>query len=390
MRVAAVIVAAGRGQRAGGSMPKQFRALGGENALRRSLRLFAAHTSIDVVQAVIDPAHEDAYRASSLDIDKLLQPVHGGATRQHSVRAGLEALDRSAPQVVLIHDAARPLATPALLDRALQVVTEADGAIPTLPVTDTIKRVDGVGRVAETLDRGALRAVQTPQAFAFGKLLAAHRSAAKAGRHDFSDDAALAEWAGLTVTTFPGEPGNLKLTTEEDFARVQALDAASLLDVRTGTGCDVHALGPGDHVVLGGVRIAHDQSLVGHSDADVVLHAITDAVLGAIAAGDIGQHFPPSDPQWRGMSSDRFLGHAVALVEKRNGRIAHIDATVLCEMPKISPHAHVMRANIARICGIEEGRVSVKATTTERLGFLGRGEGIAAMATATVRLPWSG
>lgn len=389
MRTAAIVVAAGRGERAGGGLPKQFRPFLGETVLRRSLRLFAAHSGIDAVQAVIDPSFDAAYRASIADIEKLLSPVAGGATRQQSVRAGLESLERASPAFVLVHDAARPLASPALLDRALNAVTSTGAAIPTIPIRDTIKCVDASGRVTETLDRAALRAVQTPQAFSFDKLLAAHRRAANAGRDDFSDDAALAEWAGMTVTTFAGEAGNHKLTTDEDFVRAQAFDAASLPDIRTGTGFDVHALGPGDHVMLGGVKIAHDQSLIGHSDADVLLHAVTDAILGAIAEGDIGQHFPPPDPRWRGVSSDRFLAHAVELVSGRGGRIAHLDATVLCEAPKISPHAGAIRTRLAEICGLDESRVSVKATTTERLGFLGRGEGIAAMATATVRLPWS-
>ena len=389
MRTAAIVVAAGRGERAGGGLPKQFRPFLGETVLRRSLRLFAAHSGIDAVQAVIDPSFDAAYRASIADIEKLLSPVAGGATRQQSVRAGLESLERASPAFVLVHDAARPLASPALLDRALNAVTSTGAAIPTIPIRDTIKCVDASGRVTETLDRAALRAVQTPQAFSFDKLLAAHRRAANAGRDDFSDDAALAEWAGMTVTTFAGEAGNHKLTTDEDFVRAQAFDAASLPDIRTGTGFDVHALGPGDHVMLGGVKIAHDQSLIGHSDADVLLHAVTDAILGAIAEGDIGQHFPPPDPRWRGVSSDRFLAHAVELVSGRGGHIAHLDATVLCEAPKISPHAGAIRTRLAEICGLDESRVSVKATTTERLGFLGRGEGIAAMATATVRLPWS-
>ncbi|MEX0589832.1 MAG: 2-C-methyl-D-erythritol 2,4-cyclodiphosphate synthase, partial [Xanthobacteraceae bacterium] len=219
--------------------------------------------------------------------------------------------------------------------------------------------------------------------------LDAHRRAAKAGRNDFPDDAALAEWAGLQVTTFAGEAGNLKLTGPDDFARALALDTMSLSDVRTGTGFDVHAFGPGDHVMLGGVKIPHVKALMGHSDADVLLHALTDAVLGAIAEGDIGKHFPPSDPKWRGASSDQFLAHAVALLSARGGRVAHLDATILCEAPKIAPHADAIRTRIAAIAGIEASRVSVKATTTEGLGFLGRGEGIAAMAMATVRIPWS-
>lgn len=389
MRVAAIIVAAGRGERAGGGLPKQFRPLGGEPVLRRSLRLFAAHSGIDAVQPVIEPTFDAEYRAASADMEKLLTPVAGGVTRQRSVRAGLEALELAVPEVVLVHDAARPFASPALLDRALKAVASTGAAIPALPLADTVKRVDGLGRVVETLDRAALCVVQTPQAFSFNSLLAAHRRAADAGREDFSDDAALAEWAGLTVTTFAGETGNLKLTSEEDFLRAELLDASSLADIRTGTGFDVHAFGPGDHVTLGGVKIPHGQSLSGHSDADVLLHAITDAILGAIAEGDIGRHFPPSDLRWRGVSSDRFLIHAVDLVSARGGKIAHLDTTILCETPRIGPYADAMRVRIAEICRIDASRVSVKATTTERLGFLGRGEGIAAMATATLRLPWS-
>ncbi len=256
-------------------------------------------------------------------------------------------------------------------------------------MTDTIKAVDDGGFVAQTLDRARLRAIQTPQGFAFAPLLDAHRRAAAQGRVDFTDDAALAEWAGMKVSVFEGEPGNIKITNADDFARAEAAQFAALGDVRTGTGIDVHAFAPGDHVMLGGVRIAHGQALSGHSDADVVLHAATDALLGALADGDIGAHFPPSDPQWRGASSDRFLKFAVERVTARGGRIAHIDITVVCEAPKIGPHRDAMRAKIAEIAGIAPERVAVKATTSEKLGFTGRGEGIAAYATATVRLPWS-
>ncbi|MEX2127967.1 MAG: bifunctional 2-C-methyl-D-erythritol 4-phosphate cytidylyltransferase/2-C-methyl-D-erythritol 2,4-cyclodiphosphate synthase [Xanthobacteraceae bacterium] len=389
MRVAAIIVAAGRGERAGGGLPKQFRPLGGETVLRRSLRLFAAHPQVEAVQPVIDRAQDAAYAALAQGIGKLLAPVTGGATRQGSVRAGLEAIAETAPEIVLVHDAARPLASATLVDRALDAVAVTGAAVPALALPDTIKRVDADGRVTETLDRSALRAIQTPQVFSFARLLDAHRRAAKAGRNDFPDDAALAEWAGLQVTTFAGEAGNLKLTGPDDFARALALDTMSLSDVRTGTGFDVHAFGPGDHVMLGGVKIPHVKALMGHSDADVLLHALTDAVLGAIAEGDIGKHFPPSDPKWRGASSDQFLAHAVALLSARGGRVAHLDATILCEAPKIAPHADAIRTRIAAIAGIEASRVSVKATTTEGLGFLGRGEGIAAMAMATVRIPWS-
>lgn len=389
MQVSAIIVAAGRGARAGTGKPKQFRSLGGETVIRRSLRLFAAHAGVHAIQAVIDPDFAEDFHAASNALEKMRPAVSGGATRQQSVRAGLEAVEPDKPDLVLIHDAARPLASAALVTRAIEAAIASGAAIPGLPLSDTIKRVDAAGRVCETLDRLPLRAIQTPQAFAFEPILAAHRRAAETGRNDFTDDAALAEWAGMTVTTFPGEAGNIKITTPDDFSRAQSIDAAQLSDIRTGTGFDVHAFGPGDHIMLGGVEIASLRGLVGHSDADVLLHAITDSVLGAIAEGDIGKHFPPSDPQWRGASSDRFLAHAVSLVSSRGGRIAHLDATVLCETPKIGPHADAIRENIAAIAGIEVSRVSIKATTTEGLGFIGRAEGIAAMATATVRLPWN-
>jgi 2-C-methyl-D-erythritol 4-phosphate cytidylyltransferase/2-C-methyl-D-erythritol 2,4-cyclodiphosphate synthase len=255
-------------------------------------------------------------------------------------------------------------------------------------VTDTVKTVDAQGDVDQTLDRAILRLVQTPQAFKFEPLLAAHRKAQSAGREDFTDDAALAEWAGMKVAVFAGEPGNIKITNPEDFARAEAMQVAALGDVRTGTGIDVHAFGPGDHVTIGGIRIAHDKALTGHSDADVGLHALVDAILGALADGDIGSHFPPSDAQWKGAASYQFLAFAVERVKARGGRIAHLDLTIVCEMPKIGPHRDAMRACIAKLAGIAIGRVAVKATTSEQLGFTGRREGIAAYATATLRLPW--
>jgi 2-C-methyl-D-erythritol 4-phosphate cytidylyltransferase / 2-C-methyl-D-erythritol 2,4-cyclodiphosphate synthase len=389
MRVAAIVLAAGTGSRAGFGLPKQFRGIGGEAVLRRSLRLFAAHPRIDLVQAVIGLDHTERFNHAAEGLSKLSEPVAGGVTRQASVFAGLDAVSTQGPSHVLIHDAARPFATADLLDRAIDAAASHGAATPALPVTDTIKRVDARGHVAETIDRSVLRTIQTPQAFAFQPILDAHRRAIAANRTNFPDDAALAEWAGMNVTTFEGEAGNFKLTTPDDFLRAQAIDAQALGDIRTASGFDVHAFGPGDHVFLGGVRIAHSHSLVGHSDADVLLHALTDAILGAIASGDIGHHFPPSDPRWRGAASDQFLRHAAQLVAGRGGRIALLDATVLCEMPKIAPHAETIRRNIAATAGIDADRVSLKATTTERLGFLGRGEGIAAMATATVRLPWS-
>jgi 2-C-methyl-D-erythritol 4-phosphate cytidylyltransferase / 2-C-methyl-D-erythritol 2,4-cyclodiphosphate synthase len=285
-----------------------------------------------------------------------------------------------------VHDAARPFASPALISRA--IAAAADGAaIPGLGLTDTVKEVDARGRVVDTLDRNRLRAVQTPQAFLYDRLLAAHRRALVAGCEDFTDDAALAEWAGMAVTVFDGEAGNMKLTSEADFARIAAADWAALGDVRTGTGYDVHSFVDGDHVWLGGVRIPHPQALSGHSDADAALHALVDAILGALADGDIGAHFPPTDPQWRGAPSDKFLAFAVDRVRQRGGRIAHLDITIVCEAPRIGPHRDAMRARIASIAGIGIDRVAVKATTNEKLGFIGRREGIAAMATATIRLP---
>jgi 2-C-methyl-D-erythritol 4-phosphate cytidylyltransferase/2-C-methyl-D-erythritol 2,4-cyclodiphosphate synthase len=387
--VAAVVVAAGRGLRAGGEMPKQYRRLAGEPAIRASLRLFAQHPEVSMVQPVIHPDDGARFGAAAADL-KLLAPVFGGATRQASVRAGLEAVAPLRPDLVLIHDAARPYASAALVTRAIAAVAATGAAVPVMPLADTIKSVDATGRLIEaTLDRAILRTVQTPQAFAFAPVLAAHRRAAASGREDFTDDAALAEWAGLKVAAFDGEARNVKLTTAEDVARAEREHAAALADTRTGSGFDVHAFAAGDHVMLAGVRIPHDRGLTGHSDADVALHALTDAVLGALAEGDIGAHFPPSDPQWRGASSDRFLAFAVERVRARGGRIAHLDLTIVCEAPRVGPHRDAMRARIAAIAGLDLARVAVKATTSERLGFTGRGEGIAAMATATVRLPWS-
>ncbi|MGB9043928.1 MAG: bifunctional 2-C-methyl-D-erythritol 4-phosphate cytidylyltransferase/2-C-methyl-D-erythritol 2,4-cyclodiphosphate synthase [Pseudolabrys sp.] len=386
-RVAAVVVAAGQGVRAGGALPKQFRRIAGETLLEHALSAFAEAPKVAFVQPVIRP--EDLALVRTLTSGKnILAPVSGGPTRQASVRAGLEALLPRSPDIVLIHDAARPFASANLIARAIEAAEKTGAAIPALPVTDTVKRVDKAGMVEATLDRNSIRLVQTPQAFAFPALLEAHQRAAAQGRNDFTDDAALAEWAGMKVSVFAGEPGNIKLTTPEDFARADAIQSAALGDVRTGSGLDVHAFGPGDHVTLGGIRIPHSHSLTGHSDADVALHALTDAILGALADGDIGAHFPPSDPQWRGASSDRFLAFAVERVRARGGRIAHLDLTIVCEAPRIGEHRDTMRASIARFAGIDIDRVGVKATTSEKLGFTGRGEGIAAYATATVRLPW--
>lgn len=386
-QVAAVVVAAGQGLRAGGEIPKQFRRIAGETLLERALSAFAEAPDVTFVQPVIRPDDVDLVRRLTSGMN-VLEPVAGGATRQASVRAGLEALVSCTPDIVLVHDAARPFASASLITRAIAAAEKTGAAIPALPVTDTVKRIDSTGTIEATLDRNSIRLVQTPQAFAFPALFDAHRRALAQGRDDFTDDAALAEWAGIKVSVFAGEPGNIKFTTPEDFARAEAIQSAGLGDVRTGSGLDVHAFGPGDHVTLGGIRIPHVQALTGHSDADVALHALTDAILGALADGDIGAHFPPSDPQWRGASSDRFLTFAVERVRARGGRIAHLDLTIVCEAPRIGEHRDRMRANIANLAGIGIERVGVKATTSEKLGFTGRGEGIAAYATATIRLPW--
>ena len=388
--VAAVVVAAGRGQRAGGDVPKQYRKIAGTPVVRPTLSAFSSHPHIDLVQPVIHPDDEDLFRAASGGLKNLLEPVAGGATRQTSVHAGLQALQGCAPEIVLIHDAARPFLSSALISRAIEAARTHGAAVPGVAVADTVKKIDQAAVVTETLDRSQLRMVQTPQAFAFTLIADAHQRAAAAGREDFTDDAALAEWAGHRVLMFEGEAGNVKLTTNEDFARAELLSTAALADVRIGNGFDVHAFVDGDHVMLGGVRIPHRQGVTGHSDADVALHALVDAILGALAEGDIGQHFPPSDPQWRGASSDRFLAFACERVRIRGGVIGNLDVTIVCEAPRVSPHRDAMRARIAEIAEISPDRVAVKATTSEKLGFTGRGEGIVAMATATVRLPWSG
>jgi 2-C-methyl-D-erythritol 4-phosphate cytidylyltransferase/2-C-methyl-D-erythritol 2,4-cyclodiphosphate synthase len=299
------------------------------------------------------------------------------------VRLGLESLAGLAPARVLIHDAARPFLAPAVIDRVVAALAEAPGAIPVLPLSDTVKRgVDG--RVVETLDRAQLWRAQTPQGFRYAEILAAHRAAAGS---ELPDDAAVAERAGIEVRLVAGDAANVKVTTSEDLARAERDLRLGEADIRTGQGFDVHAFGPGDHVWLCGVQVPHERGLVGHSDADVALHALTDAVLGAIGAGDIGMHFPPSDPQWRGAPSERFLRHAASLVAEAGGSIAHVDVTIIGERPKVGPHRAAMVERIAGILALDPRRVSVKATTTERLGFTGRGEGIAAQAVATVRLP---
>jgi 2-C-methyl-D-erythritol 4-phosphate cytidylyltransferase/2-C-methyl-D-erythritol 2,4-cyclodiphosphate synthase len=386
-RTAAIIVAAGRGLRAGSGGPKQYRSIGGRTVISRAMEPFCRHPQIFAVQPVLNPDDAAMFNEAVSDM-RYQPPANGGATRQASVRAGLEALADQSPDIVLIHDAARPFVTAAMISRAIDAAGLTGAAVPAIAVTDTIKLIGDTGHVEATPERARLRIAQTPQSFRYDVILDAHRRAAREGRDDFTDDAALAEWAGLTVATFEGDAANMKLTTPEDFVREEARLGAMLGDVRTGSGYDVHAFGDGDHVMICGVRVPHSKGFLAHSDGDVGLHALVDAILGALADGDIGSHFPPSDPQWKGAASHQFLKYAVDRVTARGGRIAHLDVTLICERPKIGQHRDAMRARIAEITGLNLSRVAVKATTSERLGFTGREEGIAAMASATIRLPW--
>ncbi|OYU90656.1 MAG: bifunctional 2-C-methyl-D-erythritol 4-phosphate cytidylyltransferase/2-C-methyl-D-erythritol 2,4-cyclodiphosphate synthase [Bradyrhizobiaceae bacterium PARB1] len=387
LKTAAIVVAAGRGLRAGGGGPKQYRMIGGRPVIARAMEPFCEHPQVFAVQPITNPDDVALFNEAVAGL-RYQAPANGGATRQASVHAGLEALADQAPDIVLIHDAARPFVSPAVIERAIAAAQVTGAAVPTAPVVDTIKVVNDKGHVEATPGRATLRIAQTPQAFRFDVILAAHRRAAAEGRDDFTDDAALAEWAGLTVATFEGDPANMKLTTPEDFSREEARLAASLGDIRMGTGYDVHAFGDGDHLMICGVRVPHTRGFLAHSDGDVGLHALVDAILGALADGDIGSHFPPSDPQWKGAASDKFLEYAVGRVTARGGKIANLEVTLICERPKIGPLRDTMRTRISEISGVPVSRVAVKATTSERLGFTGREEGIAATAAATIRLPW--
>ena len=376
MIVHALIVAGGRGVRAGDGVPKQYRRVGGRAVLTHAVAAFACHPAVATVQVVIHPDDSGHYAAAVAGFD-LAAPVHGGATRQASVLAGLEALPAGVTHV-LIHDAARPLVTAGMIDRVVAALAEHDGATPALPVVDSLR--SGGSTVDGEVDRSRLHRVQTPQGFALAPILAAHR-AANGGE---SDDVAVARAAGMSVALVAGDEAAFKLTTPDDFARAEAVLGAGMIS-RSASGFDVHRFGSGDHLWLCGVRVPHDRGVIGHSDADVGLHALTDALLGTIGAGDIGTHFPPSDPQWKGASSDRFLDHACRLIAERGGVIDHLDLTIIAEAPKVGPHRVALAARVGEITGCTS--VSIKATTTEGLGFTGRGEGIAAQAVATVRLP---
>lgn len=387
--VAVIIVAAGRGERAavGGELePKQYRSLFGQTVLERTIRAFLGVASVKQVVTVIHPEHQDRYAALGLSDQRLLAPLIGGPTRQASVLEGLKLLAKSRPDLVLIQDAARPFADQVLIDGVLAALAENDGALPAIPVTDTIKRSPDGQIIFGTEDRRQLFAAQTPQGFRFSQIFSAHMRAASNPRQ-FTDDAEIAEWAGLRVALTPGSPTNIKITHPEDFARAERILGAHRMETRIGSGFDVHSFEPGDHVWLGGVRIAHSHKLNGHSDSDVALHALTDAIYGAMGQGDIGTHFPPSDMQWKGAASSIFLRHAIEFVSKANGRIVNLDVTIVCERPKIAPHVAAMREAIASVCCIATDRVAIKATTSERLGFTGREEGIVAMATASIEIP---
>ena len=366
----------------GGALPKQYLWLGERAVLRHSVETFASHAEIDLVRVVIradDRPHYDR----ALDGLDILEPVVGGSSRQESARLGLESLARSAPKRVLIHDAARPFVDSSLVSRVLAALDDHAGAVPAVPLSDTLKRSNGDRIVTETINRTGLWRAQTPQAFRFPDIMHAHLEAT--GR-ELTDDAAVAERARLSVALVAGSEDNLKITTSEDLQRARRLIAGPPGETRVGTGFDVHRFTTGDHIMLCGIKVPCDMGLEGHSDADVGLHALTDAVLGAIADGDIGIHFSPSDPRWRDAPSDRFLQDAASRVAQRAGEVLHVDLTLICERPRIGPHREAMAERVADILGIARDRVSIKATTTDGLGFTGRGEGIAAQAAATVRL----
>lgn len=388
--IAVIIVAAGKGERAGtdgNPTPKQYRMLAGKPVISHTIAAFLDDPRITHVLPVINADHADRYATLDLSDHRLLPPVIGGANRQSSVLEGLKALAPLQPDLVLIQDAARPFAGPDLIGDVISVLQQYDGALPTLAITDTIKRSSDGRDVMATEDRRQLFAAQTPQGFRFGQIFSAHMRAGNV-RREFTDDAEIAEWAGLRVAMVMGGPNNIKITHPQDFARAeQILRGDMVMETRIGTGYDVHQLEPGDAVWLCGVKIPHTARLKGHSDADVGLHALTDALLGAIGEGDIGVHFPPSDMQWRGAASTIFLAHAGKLVTEKGARIVNCDVTIVAEAPRIVPHVAAMRAVIAQTLGIAESRVAIKATTNEKLGFIGREEGIVAMASASVEVP---
>jgi 2-C-methyl-D-erythritol 4-phosphate cytidylyltransferase/2-C-methyl-D-erythritol 2,4-cyclodiphosphate synthase len=375
--VSALIVAAGKGVRTGNDLPKQYCPIAGKAVLAHAIDAFLAHPGVGEVQVVIGEGQEALYRDAIGD-RTILPPVAGGATRRESVLAGLAQVTGG---IVLIHDAARPFLPASVIDALIEALATYEGALPVLPVADTLAKADGL--LGETVDRAGMVRVQTPQAFHLDKIRAAH--AAWPADRDATDDTQVARAFGIEVATVPGEASLDKLTYRQDFDAAERRIRAEMT-TRVGMGFDVHAFAEGDHVWLGGIAVPHDRKLAGHSDADVALHALTDAILGAIGEGDIGDHFPPSDPQWKGAPSRLFLEHAAKLVRDKGGVIDHVDVTIICEAPKVGPHRAAIRESIAAMLGLTIDRISIKATTTERLGFTGRKEGIAAQAVATIRL----
>ncbi len=389
MTVAAVIVAGGSGLRAGGEKPKQYQIIGGKPVIWWTLKAFLDHPQVDVVQPVIGQGHEQMFAESVGELPVPL-PVIGGATRQDSCRIGVEAIARHQPAKVLIHDAARPFVSPGLIDDVVDWLDRFAAVIPGMPVAETLKFAPG-GIVNRTVDRAGIWTAQTPQGFRFEDILAAHRKAEAERTANLTDDASVAEHAGIAISMIPGRLENRKLTTAEDIIiadrDMMGRRLENLPDIRVGQGIDIHPFEEGGAVTLCGVEIPYTQKLKGHSDADAALHALTDAILGAIGEGDIGTHFPPSDPQWKGAASAIFLARAMELLNARGGMIANADITILAEAPRISPHVAAMRQLLSGFLSVTPDRVAIKATTTEKLGAIGRKEGIMAFATVTVRLP---
>lgn len=390
LQTAVIIVAAGSGNRLNGhtsDLPKQYQLLDHKSVLAHTVFAFTSHPAVQVVVPIISAQHSKIYDDLALDNTKLLAPVIGGNTRQASVFAGLKALKAINPDIVLIHDAARPFVGSTIISNVIEA-SKSGGAIPALPITDTLKFVPDGKLISKTLDRSKHFVAQTPQGFDFDAIFEAHEKAALHSDTEFTDDASIAEWANIDVAIVGGDPNNNKITFSQDLAEARSrMNDNNKLETRVGSGYDVHAFEPGNEVILGGIRIPFDKKLKGHSDADVALHTITDAIYGALAEGDIGQHFPPSDDKWKNKNSAVFLEHAISRLSARSARLINIDLTIICEQPKIGPHCIAMRQNIANICGVNISRVSVKATTSEKLGFTGRGEGIAAQAVIAIELP---
>tara|TARA_B100000676_G_C18040275_1_gene824457 strand:- start:770 stop:1948 length:1179 start_codon:yes stop_codon:yes gene_type:complete len=384
IKIAALLLAGGRGTRAGPGRPKQYRAIGDRSVLRRALDCFVASPLVDIVRVVIHPDDHELYEEATSGLN-IAEPVHGGSERHLSALKGLESLVADAPDYVLIHDAARPFVSPELIEGVISALDDAPGAIPALPISDTLKRVAPSDlTIVETVGRTGIWRAQTPQGFHFNAILDAHGSRESELP---TDDAAVLEQAGMIVSVTEGDEQNIKVTSPEDFEHAARMLGNIRVQTRIGSGFDVHKFGPGDGVMVCGVDIPCDFTLIGHSDADVALHALTDALLGAVGAGDIGQHFPPSDPQWKGVASHLFVEAAAERVRQAGGLISNIDVTIIGERPKVGPYREQMLANIARYLGICPQRVNVKATTTERLGFTGRGEGLAAQAVVSIELP---